>query len=628
MDDSSSTCSTDSVPSVVMNVPYKGNSIPKQKSQKSPNKGRNQRGRVTGDVTGQATEMYSQPSEPAIDVVQPNDVSGNCKAAESESEAVLLSLQDQIKRLELDMVKKEEEVVSLQRKLSIKDQADMERSSKEKTTAVPTSPRSHPKNLPSAVQLKSDLKTSPATDPVSARKPFSSSPEPTDKAASQTISSEIIVPSKADAHKAATPKPTEKPMVQQVPVVSRPSSAPLIPGPRPTAPVVSMVQTTPLLARSVSAAGRLGPDPLPVNHSSVSVAGRLGPDLSPANHSYVPSSYRNAMMGNPVAPSSSGFTPPHSPSLGINRPQSYSQSPALASTPSSGVNRAQSYSQSPALASTPSSGVNRAQSYSQSPALASIPMFLPKSSERTDSNSSRSSFSFMVNQDVLQNGPQWVECPQSDTSRNIPCDTSSVLDDIKNLDLYKSIHSRSQDHLPTEFPACTSGRQTQGILADEFPHLDIINDLLEDEHGVGKAARVTSDFKSFSNGPHHLNRQFTFPGNIGMSSDMDPSTSSGRFERTRSYLDDGFQSGYGSSGVHFDSRRDMVPQANQQPYANGQIEGLIPNQWQMAGSDLSFLSMRQMEGDGYAYQIPDYSNLAWRRQWFYCIPAFKWTLKV
>lgn len=36
MDDSSSTCSTDSVPSVVMNGPYKGNSFPNYISQKSP----------------------------------------------------------------------------------------------------------------------------------------------------------------------------------------------------------------------------------------------------------------------------------------------------------------------------------------------------------------------------------------------------------------------------------------------------------------------------------------------------------------------------------------------------------------------------------------------------------------
>lgn len=38
MDDSSSTCSTDSVPSVVMNGPYKGNSFSNYKTQKSPSR--------------------------------------------------------------------------------------------------------------------------------------------------------------------------------------------------------------------------------------------------------------------------------------------------------------------------------------------------------------------------------------------------------------------------------------------------------------------------------------------------------------------------------------------------------------------------------------------------------------
>ncbi|KAA8527728.1 hypothetical protein F0562_035403 [Nyssa sinensis] len=525
MDDSSSTCSTDSVPSVVMNGPYKGDSISSQKTQKSPNRGRNQRAKVTCDTIGGINEMHSKPFEPATVALQSNDVSGNCKAAVSESEAVVLSLQDRIKWLEQRVEKKEEEEVPLQRKLSIKGQTDIERSSKEKKVAVPTSPRSSPKNPASAVHLKSDLKIGPTTDPVSVRKPSSNNHEQSDKAAPWISSFEIAVSSKSDTHKTAIPKPTEKPIVQQVPVMSRPFSAPLNPGPRPTAPVVSVVQTTPLLARSVSAAGR------------------LGPDLSPATHSYVPQSYRNAIIGNPVASSSSGFTQPASPSSAVNPSQS---------------------------------------SYSP-PALVSTPVFLPHSSERVDPNSIRPSFSFgMVNHEVLQNGSQWVECPQRDTSRS-----------------------------PTEFPACTSGRQTQGVLADEFPHLDIINDLLDDEHGIGKAGRATPAFKSFSNGPPHLNRHFTFPGDIGMSSDEGTSTSSCTFERTLSYQDEGFQRGYGSSGGHFDSVRDMIPpHANQRPYVNGQIDGFIPSQWQMAGSDLSFVSMRHMEGDGYPYHIPEYSNLA------------------
>ncbi|KAI8009511.1 hypothetical protein LOK49_LG06G02774 [Camellia lanceoleosa] len=75
-DDSSSTCSTDSVPSVVMNGPYKGNFL-NQKSQKSPSRGRIQRGRATSDATGSANEAHSQPSEVTRDAAQLNGASGS-----------------------------------------------------------------------------------------------------------------------------------------------------------------------------------------------------------------------------------------------------------------------------------------------------------------------------------------------------------------------------------------------------------------------------------------------------------------------------------------------------------------------------------------------------------------------
>ncbi|KAI8005272.1 hypothetical protein LOK49_LG08G02780 [Camellia lanceoleosa] len=164
-----------------------------------------------------------------------------------------------------------------------------------------------------------------------------------------------------------------------------------------------------------------------------------------------------------------------------------------------------------------------------------------------------------------------------DSSRSIHYDPSSLHDDICNLDFYKPVHSRSQDNFPTEFSACTSGLPTH--------------------------AGASTSFQSFSNGPHHLNRQFTFPSDIGLSNDTSaPSTSSSKFERTRSNQDDGFQRGYGYVGSHFDSLRESYPR----PYANRQI----PNQWQMAGSDLSLLSLRNTEGDGYPYHILDYSNLA------------------
>lgn len=648
MDDSSSTCSTDSLPSVVMNGSHKVNSLPNQKSQKSPSRGRSQRGKAaTHEATGWASDVQRQPSEVLSDVAQANDITVNGgKVDESESDVVVLSLQDRIKWLEQHVVKKEEEVVSLQKKLCVKDEVDMDRPSKEKMATVPSSPRSPPKNLPSSIKSKA----SSASDPVLARRPSSDNSQQTDKATVPTSPPKSSVTSKPYSHKGLTTKPTEKPTadqgpltterstsnqgpvtaekptsnqgsltaekptahqtsvtpekptthqvsvtaekpmahqrsvttekpaVQQVPValekptstqpvpgMSRPLSAPLIPGPRPNTPVVSsMVQTAPLLSRSVSAAGRLGPEPSPATHS-------YGP----------PQSYRNAMMGNSAATSSSAnFSQSHSPNSAV---------------------------------------VSSSHSYSQPPAIISAPIFLPQSSERIECNNTirPPSFSFgMVNHDVLQNGPQWMESSQRDTSRSLHSDPSSLIADIQNLDLYKpTLHvhnSRSQDQFSSEFAqAGTSGRQTHGVFADEFPHLDIINDLLDDEHGI---ARVGSGFQSYSNGPHHLNRQFTFPGDIGGPLDQGPLTSSCRFERTRSYQDE-FQRGYGggvsSSGGHFDLSRDTIPQPNLQPYANGQMDGLIQNQWHMGGgSDLSYLSIRNMEGDGYPYHhIPEYPNL-------------------
>ncbi|THG17892.1 hypothetical protein TEA_019490 [Camellia sinensis var. sinensis] len=104
VDDSSSTCSTDSVPSVVMNGSYKGYSLPNHKKQKSPSRERNQRGKATCDATNLANEDCILAPEPSRDVAQPNDASESCKA-KSESETVVYSLQDRIKKLEQHVVK-------------------------------------------------------------------------------------------------------------------------------------------------------------------------------------------------------------------------------------------------------------------------------------------------------------------------------------------------------------------------------------------------------------------------------------------------------------------------------------------------------------------------------------------
>ena len=401
--------------------------------------------------------------------------------------------------------------------------------------------------------MKSENQTRVTGDPVHARKTSFGTSQSTDKevSSSSTSVSQVTVGPKTEIQKASTPRLTERSMAQ-VAMLSRPSSAPLVPGvPRPTAAVVSMVQTAPLLARSVSATARLGPDP------------------SPATHSYVPQSYRNAIMGNPVVSTAASL--PHSSS---------------------------------------SSGVNPSPGYSQPP-MVSSPLFISRSSDKMDSNTSLSDVPFgMITRDVLQNGPNWIDSSQREAGRSMPYEPPSRLNDAQNLDLFRPIDSRSLGNITSEFPACTSKHQNQGGLVDEFPHLDIINDLLDEprEHGIGKASRASSVFYSLNDGPQLLNRQFTFPGDLGTDDDLGSSTSSCRFERSRSYHDAGFQQGYSTSGRHYDSLQDYVPQASTLSYGNGKVDGMIPNQWQVAGSDLSYLGMRNTENSYSYYQ--DYSNMA------------------
>ncbi|KAI3700755.1 hypothetical protein L2E82_45393 [Cichorium intybus] len=462
MDDSSSTCSTDSLPSVVVG------------------RGKVKRGKGMNEVTTRVNNMTKLPSE----VSEP-----------PECNIGALSLQDKMKWLEPDVVKKVEEVVPVQKVINIKDDIDPERHHpKEKmaVTVTSSSPKSPSKPSPRALQ-KSDLKRNPQNTEKPTVHNIGTHKPTTEKASivHQGPTTPVHKSVNGQGSTSTVVQPVSVSMPKPVPPMSRPLSAPLVEGSRPNTtvatPVIPMVQTAPLLSRSASAAGYLGP----------------GPDPSPMGQSYVPSSYRNAMMGSPV---SAAFGQVHSPKPGVN------------------------------------------PSFSQ-------PMFLP--SETTV----RPSFSFgMMNHDiVLSNGPQWDP----------------------NMDLYKPV-------------------QPQGMLADEFPHLDIINDLLDDEYTI-----PVGPVPSF-NGPRHLSHHYSFPGEMG-GLDPGPSTSSCRFERTRSYHEE-FQHGY--NGL-FDFTREMVPSQPGLQYVNGPVDGSGQSQWRVGGSDLLY-GLRNMDGEGggaYQYQMPppDYS---------------------
>ncbi|XP_048130620.1 TNF receptor-associated factor homolog 1a-like isoform X3 [Rhodamnia argentea] len=549
MDDSSSTCSTDSVPSVGVSGPNKRNSFSSNhKHQRSPSRGKSQKGKETRDLSSWTNKTENESAEPAVDMGESCNIP-SIKVADTEVEADALSFRYQLRQSEPDVVKKQGEAVSLQRGSSIK-QVDEEKTSKEKSIAAESSsssPRntSPPRNTISNAQSEPAQKIIPFGDPSSMRKTSLNGKQENDKIPLPTISSQTATLSKFETQRDVIPKTTEKPILP-VPGMSRPSSAPLGPGTRPNAPAASLVQTAPLLARSVSAVGRLAPESTSVSPSQV------------------PLSYRNAIIGNSSASTSAVFTNQCSPS-----------------------------------------SVGKVSAYMPSTTLASS--FLNPSTDSLDYGAPKLGFPFRpMNRDVLSNGPQWLENLDGQSIRS----DHPLQSDVQNMECYRSSQSRSRDHF-TDFQACTSGRQTQGLLADEFPHLDIINDLLDDEQAVGKVTRSDAGFQSLHSRSLPLHRQFSFPHDLGISGDVESTASScSSFERSRSYRENGIQPAFGSFPGSFDSTTGFIPQVSSLTHANGQMDGLIQNQWHVARSDLSMLGMKNPEHDGYPYYAPDYSDLA------------------
>ncbi|XP_073278659.1 TNF receptor-associated factor homolog 1a isoform X1 [Primulina huaijiensis] len=567
VDDSSSTCSTDSVPSVMTSFPRNGNSS-NHKTKKYSSSGRNQQRKATSESSICVNVELGKLTETVRDV---NSASRNSKTIESTPRAAVNALQDSASLTERHTGKEE-----VHGNLRVKNVVDMEVSG-DQTASVMSPPRSPSRSTRSIAPLKLESKIKAVSDPIVVKKLSLDSRKQSDRSTGMANSAEIAATSKRESQKVVTSKPVEnpsahqvpvlsekpptqqpirvtaeRPSIPQMPVVSRPLSTPIFPAPRSAVSKVSVVQTAPVLARSVSATGRLGPEA-----------------TASSSQSYVPQSYRNAIMGSHVPANSTAYSQSHSAS----------------------------------------SLVNASHSYSQAPALVSAPFFLPHNSERIDSNSIRPSFPYGIpnHLDMLSNRPVWMETSQRD-NRNLSTDRPLLLNDMQRYDLYNPMLSRSQDHPSSELPASTSGRQSRGLV-DEFPHIDIINDLLEDEQVIGMATQSNSGHSAFNNGPHNLNRQFSFPGYPSMSGGLSQTSGSSQSERTHNYIDTGFQRGYCSfSGNHYDSVRDMTPQAGQQPYINGQIDGLIPNQWPMAGSDSPYSSIRSADNSSYPYHILDYPN--------------------
>ncbi|ERN01192.1 MATH domain-containing protein At5g43560 [Amborella trichopoda] len=446
MDDSSSTCSTDSIPSVVSNGPYKGNSLQQPKSQTSPKR--------------------------SSDVAR----GGNGRGSGPKSEASLPSFKDRSNGPEQSLPDKEEAELS-RSKQNVKNRVDvdMDRPSKQLQRAeesstpheAPTS-NTHDTRM-STTQPKEAIATvsSSMTESVAVRD-FIGNTAPTQQLVSKKPTK--VSPSASSASPSNFPVAGSHTLASSS--LSRPLSAPLIPGPRPTTtttpppPVSSLVQSVPPLSRSVSASGRLGMAFEP-------------PSCSSTNTLPLPNSYRNAIMGKARTTGSGVFPPPIFPSPSYPSNMHY-------------TNNAHAHANANANASLkeqPSQSV-----------VGSTPGF---------------TFGTVTPELLLHESNPSVppRLQQEDGGGMYVMEPPSITHMFAHAHGHGHGHARGmgpmQEHQHYGDERLSLGPTTSSS-ADDFPHLDIINSLLDEEYNMNKVAAVSAILQRPSNNSAQtVNRQLS-----------------------------------------------------------------------------------------------------------------------
>lgn len=419
-----------------------------------------------------------------------------------------------------------------------------------------------PKKLLGSSATLLNLTTTSVAESFPSKEPSATNPNLTPKPAAIAVKSLLSSTSKSESQRIASIHIAKSTTAQPSNAIPRPSSAPLIPAAsRPTRPIASKVQKLPQLSRSVSAAGRLGIDP------------------SPSSPSCVPQSYRNAIIGK-TAMGSSTAALSHSASVSPSEAPSTSSSQPAPSGAS-------------AYMLPPTPGVRKEQQLSSRPTFTfgSVkPDALPNNHERRDDG---------LHQAAASSTPA---TPTPTTSSDL---YTSNLNGIEKLEICSRQHEKELVQPPV------------GAMVDEFPHIDIINDLLDEEQNImGRAASSGNPYHHHHH--HHLHQsfgsQYAFSGDIASSDLGLLANNSARYEQMEQYYDDGFQNIYSSSSVsplHRLREGQFPPQMDlSASYAVSPVDSMVNVHWPFSHTDLSTVNLGSLGTEGYSYQqFSDYSSL-------------------
>ncbi|KAL6847050.1 hypothetical protein ACP4OV_022903 [Aristida adscensionis] len=538
LDDSSSTCSSDSVPSVILNGSNTGGAWTNVKS--SSNRGNNRRNKDADARAGLATGGSSSVHNGIVG--SGNNSSGNPKDIRHESEDDRVVLQkkqhaqrhvDVMSSSKLRMAEssfssggsvKKQPNLSQQPKFPLESTNNLSYRASEVSGAV------------TATTTAGDTSTSTA-QLVSNKGPLSSSVTQNEKSVTSRPQ-QVPAPSKSEAQKQSSHVGSST--ATQVITVSRPLSAPQVPAAKASVPVASTVPNAPL-SRSRSAVGRLGNEP------------------SANAPSYIPRSrtYLNAMMEKSSVGGSSFTHQAGSSEQGVAHSQSLftSQSSVLSSE--------------------------------------NLPSKEPL----------RPGFTFGTVKPESLNQYQCREESSQQASSSNSSDCVSLSLNIGNELEKLNLHGKSRSkQLLSEISTRFTPYQPQGLVPDEFPHMDIINDLLDEEQ---------SDRRKVLN-PHHQGfiRQFSMPNDAG-TPDYSMFGDSFMFDQAEPYYDEEPPRFYSPMSAPPRGLRDRSYSHFDLPSysASGQFDDMMMNQWPYNRADLSVHNFGA-DTSVYPYQSRDYLNTA------------------
>lgn len=222
-------------------------------------------------------------------------------------------------------------------------------------------------------------------------------------------------------------------------------------------------------------------------------------------------------------------------------------------------------------------------------------MFGPSESEALDNWHSRN-----VNCDV--NKYMWKDVPnQQITSRNVH---AHPLKDISHQQVSSGRTEQGRlgglqcTQFQSEIPASFVSHQQQGPVGEEFPHMDIINDLLdEDQSGAHMAASPLHEY-------HTLGLPLSSGGNMA-DSEMASVSSSGQFNLTDHYYDEGYQRAYSTQNTLHRLRDGQLSTLD--VYSNGRLDSATPKPWPYSHPNLAM--NLGINSNALSHRMVDYANL-------------------